>query len=93
MAKTASKSSHVLTSGYIARFDDDLCTACETCTERCPVSAISVNGTASVDDLQCIGCGLCVSTCPTEAIDLVPKPDMPAPPKKFRDLEAAMKSN
>jgi Na+-translocating ferredoxin:NAD+ oxidoreductase subunit B len=93
MAKAAPKASLLLTSGYIAHFDAELCTACETCTERCPVLAISVNGTASVDDLQCIGCGLCVSTCPTEAIALVPKPDMTAPPKKFRDLEAAMKSN
>ncbi len=93
MAKAAPKASYMLTSGYIAHFDSELCTACETCIERCPVSAISVNETASVDDLQCIGCGLCVSTCPTEAIDLIARPDTTAPPEKFSDLEAAMKRN
>ncbi|MFO7962446.1 MAG: 4Fe-4S binding protein [Desulfobacterales bacterium] len=93
MAKAAPKASLMLTSGYIAQFDTDLCTACETCKERCPVSAVSVDDIASVDDMQCIGCGLCVSTCPTEAIKLVSRTDMPAPPKNFGELEAAMKSN
>jgi len=93
MAKEAPEASLTLTSGYIAHFDSELCTACETCMERCPVSAISVNETASVEDLQCIGCGLCVSTCPTEAIELITRTDTAAPPKKFRDLEAAMKRN
>jgi electron transport complex protein RnfB len=93
MAKAASPASAILSSGYYAKVDTELCTACETCFERCPVSAISIEDTAAADGLQCIGCGLCVSTCPTEAIHLVAKADVKTPPAKLRDLETAMKNN
>jgi ferredoxin len=92
MAKEISPASAVLTSGYHATVDPDLCTACETCVERCPVSAVSIDDVASVDDLQCIGCALCVSTCPSEAMTLAVRPDNVTPPKKLGDLEAAMKA-
>jgi Fe-S-cluster-containing hydrogenase component 2 len=59
--------------------------------DRCPVSAIDMDETASVDTLQCIGCGLCVSTCPTGAIDLVVKPDAINPPETMGALDSAMK--
>jgi len=90
-AKRVPHASQVLTSGYNAMVDADLCTGCETCTGRCPVSAITVDGTACVDPLQCIGCGLCVSTCPTEAIQLVVRPEGSVPPARMGHLEAAMK--
>ena len=92
-AKAASPASAILTSGYYASVDSDLCSACETCLERCPVSAISVDDVADVDDLQCIGCGLCVSTCDFEAIKLEAKQDSVIPPKTLPDLHAAMKEN
>ena len=92
-AKAVSPASLFLTSGYHAHVDEDLCTACETCLERCPVSAITIDDVASVDDRQCIGCGLCVSTCPEEALNLVVKPDQVKPPKSLGALEAAMKGN
>jgi ferredoxin len=91
MAKAASPASAMLTSGYVAGVDADLCTACETCLDRCPVDAIAVDDIAVVDDLQCIGCGLCVSTCPTEAIGLTAKPNVKTPPGTLKELEAAMK--
>ncbi len=93
MAKAASPASAMLTSGYYAKVDEDLCTACETCLTRCPVNAISMGDVAAVEDLQCIGCGLCVSTCPTEAIGLVARPDVKIPPGTLGELEAAMKQN
>ncbi len=54
-----------------ARFvDEETCTACETCADRCPVNAINVEEFALVSQDICIGCGVCVPTCPSEAIAL-----------------------
>ena len=88
-ARMVSPISAMLTSGYFAGVDGDLCTACETCLERCPVTAISIDDTAMVDELRCIGCGLCVSSCPDEAIALQVKPDSTLPPATLGALEKA----
>lgn len=66
----------MVTSGYRAVVDPDLCTGCETCLDRCQMDAIRVDGDgkAAVDIHRCIGCGLCVTTCPAEALRLEPKP-------------------
>jgi len=60
---------------YFARVDEDLCTGCETCLERCQMDAISISTqmVAQVNLDRCIGCGLCVTTCPAEAIGLEKK--------------------
>ncbi len=71
-------------SNYYARVDDELCTGCETCVDRCQMEAVEVvDGISTVDLKRCIGCGLCVTTCPTEAIQLVKKDDdrLYEPPK------------
>ena len=54
----------------------DLCEACETCLERCPMDAIHVerDDAAKIDRNRCIGCGLCVNVCPPQAIQLIQKP-------------------
>jgi len=59
--------------------DQELCTGCETCIERCPVQAISVENTASVNRDLCLGCGLCASICPEEAITLELREDREEP--------------
>jgi len=72
---------------YFARVDEEACTGCETCGDRCAMGAISyADGVASVDRLYCIGCGLCVSTCPQAAIGLVEKAATKTPPKDTGDL-------
>lgn len=80
-------------SRYEAYVDENLCTGCETCVERCQFEAITMkdaDGTdetvASVDPEKCWGCGVCVIPCPTEALAMKivrPPEHIPAaPPKK-----------
>jgi heterodisulfide reductase subunit A-like polyferredoxin len=69
-----------------------LCTACETCLERCPVTAISIDEFAMVNKQQCIGCGLCVGSCPEEAIALQVDPDNKLPPATLGRLEKEIKA-
>jgi len=57
-------------SPFAAQADPEACTACETCSERCPVKAITVVESASVDPNVCIGCGVCVPACPADAMGL-----------------------
>jgi len=71
-------------SNYFARVDEEECTGCETCLERCQMDAIDVDDGIAVIKLErCIGCGLCVTTCPVNAIELVKKPEeeLYEPPK------------
>lgn len=61
-------------SNYYAVVEEEECTACETCVDRCQVNAIQIeNDIAIINEEACIGCGLCVSTCPTEAISMARK--------------------
>jgi NAD-dependent dihydropyrimidine dehydrogenase PreA subunit len=61
-------------SRFVAFIDEDLCSGCGLCHERCYFSAISWSedeGSPSVvDPGKCMGCGLCMVTCPEEAIAL-----------------------
>lgn len=71
-------------SNYYAVVDEDACTACGICEERCQMDAITVDDFSQVNLDRCIGCGLCVVTCEFDAIRLkkkdeehqwVPQPD------------------
>ncbi len=55
---------------FISMIDEDLCTACETCVERCKFDTITIDDFAHVNPDKCVGCGLCVVTCPNEAITM-----------------------
>jgi len=64
-------------SSYFAVSDQELCTGCEECLDRCQMDAITMSDdeTAVINTDRCIGCGLCVTTCPVEAIELKLKPE------------------
>jgi Pyruvate/2-oxoacid:ferredoxin oxidoreductase delta subunit len=66
----------VVSSGYYAIVDVDLCVACGDCETRCPMGAVAPTsaGYAEVNGSRCIGCGLCVSTCAPGALSLRRKP-------------------
>jgi len=60
--------SEISNSNFFARVDEELCCSCETCIDRCPMDAISMEDTALVNTDLCIGCGVCALTCPEDAI-------------------------
>lgn len=72
-------------SNFYSNIDQELCTSCAICEDRCPVNAISMNGTAQVDTALCIGCGLCATSCAYDAIALLRKAET-APPKDHGTL-------
>ena len=57
-------------SGFVARSDQALCTACAACADVCPFDAVEVNGRANIKWDACMGCGVCVARCPNEAMTL-----------------------
>lgn len=61
-------------SNYFAKIEEEECTACEICIDRCQMDAIKMEGnTVQIDLDRCIGCGLCVTGCPAGAAILVKK--------------------
>lgn len=57
-------------SRFRVKLDEDACTACETCVDRCQFHAITMADIAQIDLEKCFGCGVCVETCPSEALAL-----------------------
>ncbi len=70
----------VMTSGYVARSDRDVCKGCGSCSRRCPVGAIPrvadadprfrKHGRPAVDEAICVGCGVCTVKCQSGAMKL-----------------------
>lgn len=78
------KRSELSNSNYYAKVNEDLCSLCETCVDRCPMDAITMGDSALVNRDLCIGCGVCAITCDDDAIktyrkeeamQFVPEPD------------------
>jgi ferredoxin len=75
-------------SDYIVQIDDELCTGCGTCVERCQFEALSVPEDVSVlTPERCIGCGVCTIECPEGALTLVDRPESErtTPPQNIMD--------
>lgn len=66
----------LVNSSYFSEVDEETCTSCGLCAEKCPMDAISMEDTATVDIKRCIGCGVCTTACEFESISLRPKNDM-----------------
>jgi len=57
---------------YRAVADQERCSSCGLCIDRCNFGAIKmVNSKPVVDEEKCFGCGLCASQCPVNAISLI----------------------
>ncbi len=85
------KPGRVLFSGFQPRIDPEICTACQTCVDRCPAkAALFIEDTIKIDADRCFGCGVCAVGCPAEAIDMVDKPGSPEPPLNAKSLREAL---
>jgi len=60
-------------SSFVAKVDQEICTGCGTCVEKCYSGAKELNdeGKAETNEERCIGCGICAAFCPEGAISLV----------------------
>ncbi len=69
-------------SNFMVQVNEDNCSLCEVCVDRCPMDAFEMaEDTARVNLDLCVGCGLCVSTCDENALSMVNRPDRVTPPK------------
>ncbi len=82
-------------SGFQPVWDIELCTACETCIERCPMDALAMSAdeVPEVNLDRCIGCGVCATGCPVEAIAMEERPEIPIPPVDNKALKEAVKAS
>lgn len=74
-------------SNYLAVINEDLCSGCGNCVDRCQMEAITLeNDFAVLNQKRCIGCGNCIIGCPEEAISLISKENPTIPPLATIDL-------
>jgi electron transport complex protein RnfB len=86
MARLGTKG-FLATSGFIPVLDEELCSGCAVCEERCPMEAIEVVDEVPVlDEDKCIGCGLCVTGCDTDAFELARREEMPVTPLSMKEM-------
>jgi Pyruvate/2-oxoacid:ferredoxin oxidoreductase delta subunit len=85
----------MVNSGFQPVWDWDLCTACETCVERCPMKAIHMGeeDMPTVNLERCIGCGVCATGCPSEAIEMEQRQGIPVPPVNQKALKEAVRES
>jgi ferredoxin len=63
--------SAVAHSDFQIAIDDEACSACGVCIDRCQFKTLSIPDSILIADLKrCVGCGLCVLVCPTDALHL-----------------------
>ncbi|MBN2199322.1 MAG: 4Fe-4S binding protein [Candidatus Aminicenantes bacterium] len=75
--KSHPRPAEFVSSAFRASLNEETCSDCGTCLERCPMDALTRTdgGGIRLDPNRCIGCGLCVLTCPTGSLTLVRKPE------------------
>lgn len=82
-------------SNFVPTLEQDQCTGCGICVERCPVNTITMgeeegefDGIPGVDEEKCLGCGVCASLCPTEALTMARRTTLHVPPRSARERNA-----
>ncbi|MHA1968792.1 MAG: ATP-binding protein [Candidatus Hodarchaeales archaeon] len=73
-------------SNFEMNVDEDLCTGCGSCVDRCQFDALEVvDDLCEVDLQRCVGCGVCASECPEDALTLVERETKTVPPETIKD--------
>ncbi|MHA1126625.1 MAG: 4Fe-4S binding protein [Candidatus Heimdallarchaeota archaeon] len=74
-------------SNYLAVIDEEICSGCGNCVDRCQMDAITLEGDfAVIEQKRCIGCGNCLIGCPEDAITLIIKENPGIPLETSIDL-------
>jgi len=63
---------------FVSVCDEETCTACGICEDRCHVGAICIDDFAVIDASKCVGCGVCVVGCDQQALKLQRRSDASA---------------
>lgn len=63
-------SNSIASSRFRVKIDEEACSGCGACSDRCQFKAIKVEETAVIDYDKCYGCGNCVIKCPEDALIL-----------------------
>ena len=72
---------------FYANINEELCSGCGVCVERCQLEAITlIDNISKINTNRCIGCGNCIAVCPVEAIKLIKKEKISKPPKNSEAL-------
>ncbi|MBT4365721.1 MAG: 4Fe-4S binding protein, partial [Desulfobacteraceae bacterium] len=73
-------------SNFEVAVDEESCTGCGECVERCPLDAMSIEeDVVSINRNHCVGCGNCNSVCPEEALSMVRRSHHNEPPKLSKE--------
>jgi electron transport complex protein RnfB len=87
-------------SRFLATVDQEKCSGCQTCVERCSFGSIEMVHApgqkklkAKISPKECYGCGVCVVGCPEKAIkfDLIRPPEHIPPASAYRLMPAPLK--
>lgn len=73
---------------FVPVVDEQKCTGCGTCEERCQINAIEVGpeGITHIKKEWCIGCGVCVYFCTSDALHLQLRHESIMPPRNLRAM-------
>lgn len=83
--KNLEKPAKFVCTNYYATVDENECSECGKCVEKCPMDAVTADGAARVDPDRCIGCGVCAQVCDCGAVTLAEKAETEKwdPPKNM----------
>ena len=79
----------IVSSAFVAELNQEICSGCGICIERCQMDALQLsNRELTLDKERCIGCGLCVTVCPTKSLSLrrKTKDAQPNVPRNFLEM-------